>query len=239
MAGRTGAPGVLVLFGIVALGLGSGAAYFHYKQPLLAAELPAGVLGLGFAGYLASKVMSAPAGSEKMQKIAKAIQEGAKAFLFTEYKWLAIYVGIVAALLLFSSPLLRLLGGGGYLDSLHLQKSIVLVVAAYIFFLPFDRYSGVGLMAIDRPRLNFKKIVMMLLANVLFDLIAIFVFHSLILVATATLIFTLAGIGLGLYYLQRESGFQLKELPGMTAGHIQYIYNEIKNQMHGRTIPVS
>jgi hypothetical protein len=36
-----GVPGVLVLVGIVALGLGSGAAYFHYKQPLLAAELQA------------------------------------------------------------------------------------------------------------------------------------------------------------------------------------------------------
>ena len=146
---------------------------------------------------------------------------------------------VIGALLLFSSPLLQLLGGGGYLDSLQLQKSIVLIVAAYIFFLPFDRYAGVGLLAIDRPRLNFKKIMMMLLANILFDLIAIFVFHSLILVAAATLIFTLAGIGLGWYYLQRESGFQLKKLPGRSVGHIQYIYNEIKNQVHGRTIPVS
>jgi hypothetical protein len=32
-------PGLLVLSGIVVLGLGSGAAYYHYKQPMLAAEL--------------------------------------------------------------------------------------------------------------------------------------------------------------------------------------------------------
>jgi len=33
--------GLLVLVGIVVLGLGSGAAYFHYKQPKLAAEMKA------------------------------------------------------------------------------------------------------------------------------------------------------------------------------------------------------
>ena len=31
--------GFAVLVGIVGLGLGSGAAYYHYKQPKLAAEL--------------------------------------------------------------------------------------------------------------------------------------------------------------------------------------------------------
>ena len=36
-------PGLVVLIGIVLVGLGSGAAYFHYKQPKLAAELQARV----------------------------------------------------------------------------------------------------------------------------------------------------------------------------------------------------
>ena len=34
-------PGLLLLAGIVLLGLGSGAAYYHFKQPKLAAELEA------------------------------------------------------------------------------------------------------------------------------------------------------------------------------------------------------
>lgn len=46
-----------------------------------------------------AKVMSAPAGNERMQELAKAIQDGAKAFLVTEYKLLAGFVGIVAVLL--------------------------------------------------------------------------------------------------------------------------------------------
>ena len=36
-----GVPGLLVLLGIVVIGLGSGAAYYHYKRPRLAAELQA------------------------------------------------------------------------------------------------------------------------------------------------------------------------------------------------------
>jgi K(+)-stimulated pyrophosphate-energized sodium pump len=59
----------------------------------------AGAIGLCFAAALATKIMAAPAGTAKMQKIARAIQEGAKAFLFTEYKYLLFYVVVVGAIL--------------------------------------------------------------------------------------------------------------------------------------------
>ena len=55
-----------------------------------------GVLGMVYAFFLAGKVLSKPEGDEKMKKIAKAIQDGAKAFLHTEYKWLTVYVIVVA-----------------------------------------------------------------------------------------------------------------------------------------------
>ena len=54
---------------------------------------------LVMAALTYAKVMSAPAGNERMQELAKAIQDGAKAFLVTEYKLLAGFVGIVAILL--------------------------------------------------------------------------------------------------------------------------------------------
>ena len=56
-------------------------------------------LALVFAVILQRKVMAAPAGNDRMQELAKAIQEGAKAFLVTEYKLLSIFVVIVAILL--------------------------------------------------------------------------------------------------------------------------------------------
>ncbi|MBL4845380.1 MAG: sodium-translocating pyrophosphatase [Planctomycetes bacterium] len=58
-----------------------------------------GLMGLFFAVYKAKEVLSKPDGDEKMRKIAKAIQDGAKAFLHTEYKWLSVYVVVVAVVL--------------------------------------------------------------------------------------------------------------------------------------------
>lgn len=55
-----------------------------------------GAAGMFYAFMLAGKVLSKPEGDEKMKKIAKAIQDGAKAFLHTEYKWLTAYVIVVA-----------------------------------------------------------------------------------------------------------------------------------------------
>ena len=54
---------------------------------------------LVFAFVLQKKVMSHSPGNDRMQDLAKAVQEGAKAFLVTEYKLLAIFFAAVAVAL--------------------------------------------------------------------------------------------------------------------------------------------
>ncbi len=61
--------------------------------------LGAGIFALLYAAFLAYRVVSAPAGSEKMREIAKAIQEGANAFLLRQYKTLAPIVVVLAVLI--------------------------------------------------------------------------------------------------------------------------------------------
>ena len=58
--------------------------------------LSAGVLGLLYAVILARGVMAKPDGTPEMRSIATAIREGAMAFLFREYRTLAVFVVIVA-----------------------------------------------------------------------------------------------------------------------------------------------
>ncbi|MFQ5816185.1 MAG: sodium-translocating pyrophosphatase, partial [Candidatus Hydrothermarchaeaceae archaeon] len=59
----------------------------------------AGVLGLAFAAYLANHVLKLSQGTQEMQEIARAIQEGAMAFLNRQYKTVAAFAVILAILL--------------------------------------------------------------------------------------------------------------------------------------------
>lgn len=65
-----------------------------------------GLITLAIALTLSSSIGKASAGNERMQEIAGYIHEGAMAFLYREYKYLAIFVVIVAAVIAcFLSPL--------------------------------------------------------------------------------------------------------------------------------------
>jgi len=58
-----------------------------------------GLIAVVFAGALAVNVMRQPAGTPEMQKIAKAIQKGASAFLKRQYRTVAIFVGVIAVVI--------------------------------------------------------------------------------------------------------------------------------------------
>jgi K(+)-stimulated pyrophosphate-energized sodium pump len=60
----------------------------------------ASVIGLVFAVYQRNWVLAQPAGNDKMQRIAGAIQRGAQAFLKREYRAVAILVAAVTVILL-------------------------------------------------------------------------------------------------------------------------------------------
>ncbi|MDY4948992.1 MAG: sodium/proton-translocating pyrophosphatase, partial [Clostridium cadaveris] len=57
----------------------------------------AGVIALIFAYLLAKSILKQDAGNDRMKEIAAHIQEGAMAFLNREYRYLAIFVVVIAA----------------------------------------------------------------------------------------------------------------------------------------------
>ncbi|GAB3964846.1 sodium-translocating pyrophosphatase [Plantactinospora veratri] len=61
------------------------------------------LVALGFAGALTKAVLSTGKGTDKMQEIAGAVQEGASAYLLRQFRTLAIFV-VVAVILLFLLP---------------------------------------------------------------------------------------------------------------------------------------
>ncbi len=82
------------------------------------------VLALLYSLYAGKRVLAASAGTSEMQKIAQAIQEGAKAYLNRQYSTIAAVGGVIAVLLAyFLSPLVAfgfvigavLSGSAGYI----------------------------------------------------------------------------------------------------------------------------
>jgi K(+)-stimulated pyrophosphate-energized sodium pump len=63
--------------------------------------LGAAAFALLFAFTRYGSIMKKDAGSEKMQDISKQVQDGAAAFLTAEYKWLAVFVVVVASAIAF------------------------------------------------------------------------------------------------------------------------------------------
>ena len=57
------------------------------------------LIGMGVAGYLARWVLSQDPGPDSMNSISLKIQQGAKAFLLSEYKLLIIFMAVVAVVM--------------------------------------------------------------------------------------------------------------------------------------------
>jgi O-antigen/teichoic acid export membrane protein len=90
--------------------------------------------------------------------------------------------------------------------------TIVRVFSFYGLLLPIDRMTGIGLDSINKPGINAIKVLFMVIANIAGDLIAIFIFKSLVLVAVSSIVFTIIGIWMGMYFLNKELTLQYKDI---------------------------
>ncbi len=122
------------------------------------------------------------------------------------------YVGIVTLLFfpvalfgfVFAEEMVLFLGGKEYQDALPLLTIIFRVFTCYIMLLPIDRFTGVLLDSINRPKLNLYKVLVMTFSNIVLNVLAVFVFQSLIAVAVGTVLFTIVGMIMGFYFLKKE-----------------------------------
>ncbi|MDE3213295.1 MAG: hypothetical protein KGM98_08680 [Bacteroidota bacterium] len=135
---------------------------------------------------------------------------------------------------LFADTFVVLLGGKKYLGTDPVTgfnaASIVRVFSIYGLLLPIDRMTGIALDSINRPSVNARKVVFMLSANIIGDVIAVYVFHSLVLVAVASILFTLVGIYVGMRFLQKDLG--LKYEPIFRGGLQFYKSYASRGRMH-------
>lgn len=119
-----------------------------------------------------------------------------------------LFICISMVTFVFADFLILILGGRQYLGTDPVTgfnaATIMRVFSVYGLLLPIDRMTGIGLDSINKPNINFMKVLYMVIANVIGDIIAIFIFKSLTLVAVASIFFTTVGIMVGYYYMDKE-----------------------------------
>ncbi len=119
-----------------------------------------------------------------------------------------IFIPAVIAVAFFAQWLIVLLSGSEYIGSAILLQILIL----YCIFLPLDRLSGVTLDLIGKPQVNFRKVLLMLSVNILGDLVAILFFHSLKMVALASLLTFFTGLVYGNVHLIRYFDYRMKDV---------------------------
>jgi len=119
-----------------------------------------------------------------------------------------LFMGISLVTFVFADLFILILGGKQYLGTDPITgfnaATIMRIFSIYGLLLPIDRMTGIGLDSINRPNINFLKVMCMVFANVVGDIIAIFIFKSLSLVAVASIFFTIIGTWVGFHYMDKE-----------------------------------
>ncbi len=152
---------------------------------------------------------------------------------FYAYAGALTYLFIFTSLFtfLFADLFVLFLAGKKYLQTDPVSGfnavNIVRVFSLYGLLLPIDRMTGIGLDSINKPNINALKVLFMVIANIVGDLIAIFLFKSLIMVAVGSILFTILGIWIGMYFLNQELTLSYSEIFIKGANFYKSIFNKL------------
>jgi O-antigen/teichoic acid export membrane protein len=158
--------------------------------------------------------------------------------LFYSYSGAMTYLFVAISLVtfVFAEVFVLIIGGRQYLGidpvTGFSTVTIVRIFSIYGLLLPIDRMTGIGLDAINRPGLNLLKVGCMVLANIVGDLIAVFLFKSLAAIAIASIIFTLLGIWVGYYFLNKELRLDHRKVFSAGLEFYRNIYLNFKKKKH-------
>lgn len=119
-----------------------------------------------------------------------------------------LFIAMSLFIFIFADFLVLILGGSQYLGTDPATGSsaafIVRIFALCGILFPIETMAGVCLDSINRPSRNFQKVVLMASLNIVGDLVAVFVFKSLEVVALVSVVVTLLGVFTGAYFINRE-----------------------------------
>ena len=160
--------------------------------------------------------------------------------IFYSYSGAMTYLFVIISIVtfLFADIFILILGGKQYLGTDPITgfsaSNIVRIFSIYGLLLPFDRMTGIGLESINRPDRNLIKVGFMVSANVIGDLIAVFIFKSLEIIAIASVLFTAIGAWVGYYYLDKELKLNYRKVFSAGLDFYKNMYVKITSVMSAK-----
>ncbi len=137
---------------------------------------------------------------------------GKVAAIFKKYSGMLTWVFVPIAILafIFADLAIGLLGGGKYIhtEAPNVYRLFMLMAIFY----PIDRFNGVTLDIIHMPKMNFYKVLIMLFACVVSDLVGISISKSIYGIAFASPITLLTGILVGYVALKKHIDYSFRDV---------------------------
>ncbi len=118
---------------------------------------------------------------------------------------------VVIAVLYFADTLVLWLGGANYADSANVLR----VFAIYTALVPMDRYAGIAMDAMGKPELNFRKVIIMLLINLVGDIVVLALGYGVLAVSLVSVLTFAMGVFYGYYLLLKTTEIPLKTVLSM------------------------
>ena len=162
--------------------------------------------------------------------------------LFYSYTGPIVYLFLAISLisLALNKYFILFLGGEKYLSASPGISYILMVFILYGALLPLDRFTGVALDSLNKPNKNFQKVIVMTLANITGDIIAVFGLHAvfpsmpgitiLFFVAVTSIVFSILGIFIGYYFLKQEIDISFRTIFVKGIDFYKESYKRLKNK---------
>src|SRR2546426_3661227 len=122
-------------------GLGRGVSFNSFATTSLWIILVIALAALVFAAYLRREVLAAPEGTDQMKRIAKAIQEGSRAYLNRQFRTVAVFMILLTIALYFVLPVPKNSEHADWI--IRLGRSIAFILGAS--FSAITGFSGMWL----------------------------------------------------------------------------------------------
>ncbi len=172
-----------------------------------------------------------------MSSMAKAMNNDRKdevLHIFKKYSGMLTFafIPIIAGGIVFADVAIHILGGAKYLgtEAANIFRMFLLFSILY----PIDRFNGVTLDILHMPKVNFHKVIAMLVVNVIADFAGVWYFKNMYGMAVAAPFVMLTGLLIGHYALKKILPYTIKEILVMGWSETKWFLQSNYEKLRGR-----